>query len=208
MRLPGQLSHQEFDAALAAGERRTGVFLYRTACAACQACQPLRLEPDVFRPSATQRRILRRGRRELRLELGPPQSDAQRLDLFNRHRQQRQLGHDELDRLDYDEFLVETCCDTLELAFYRDERLVAVAICDRGEAALSAVYSYFDPEFARYSPGTLAILTELELCRAWRYRYLYLGFYVAANPHLSYKAQFGPHQRLIDGTWTLCARRR
>ena len=32
-------------------------------------------------------------------------------------------------------------------------------------------------------------------------RYYYLGLYVKDCSHLSYKARYYPHQRLIDGKW-------
>lgn len=197
------LTPEQFDERLAEGDRRSGVFLYRTQCPTCRACQPIRLEVEKFRPSATQRRVQRRGDAKLSVQVGPPVVDASRVRLFNCHRDSRQLasGDSPIDQRSYAEFLTDTCCQTIELSYWRQERLVAVAIADGGRSSLSAVYCYYDPEFRDLSLGTYSVLREVELCRASGRRYLYLGFFIAESPHMSYKANFRPHQRLVDGRW-------
>jgi leucyl-tRNA---protein transferase len=197
------LSPEQFDQRLAEGDRRSGVFLYRTQCPSCRACQPIRLDVDRFRPSATQRRMKRRGDELLAVEIGAPVIDDQRVRLFNLHRDGRGLasGDSPLDRQSYAEFLTDTCCQTLELSYWHNGRLVAVAIADAGRDSLSAVYCFYDPTFRLLSLGTYSVLREIALCRSTGRRYLYLGFFIAESPHMSYKASFRPHQRLMDGKW-------
>ena len=199
-----RLTPEQFDERLAEGDRRSGVFLYRTQCPHCRACQPIRLEVENFRPSATQRRTQRRGDAILTVKIGPPIIDHQRVRLFNLHRDGRGLGNDDspLDEQAYAEFLTDTCCETLELSYWHEDRLVAVAIADAGHNSLSAVYCFYDPSFKLLSLGTYSILHEVQFCRATDRRYLYLGFFITESPHMSYKARFTPHQRLIDGQWT------
>jgi arginine-tRNA-protein transferase len=200
-----KLTPAEFDERLERGERRTGPFMYGTRCPACQACEPIRLEVDRFRPTRTQTRVWKRGQELFRCEVQTPRADSERIALFNLHRRGRDLAHEREDTTSagYRQFLVESCCDTVEVAYYLGERLVMVAIVDRGQEALSAVYTYFDPdpEVARLSPGVFSILYELELCRLWEKRHLYLGFYVAGNEHMRYKAKYHPHERQIGGAW-------
>jgi arginine-tRNA-protein transferase len=81
------------------------------------------------------------------------------------------------------------------------DRLVGVSVVDRGFSSLSAVYCYYDPALARYSLGTYAILREIQLCRAWGMRYLYLGLYVEGSEPMAYKAKFFPHQQRRLGRW-------
>jgi arginine-tRNA-protein transferase len=199
-----KLLPEQFDERLAEGDRRSGVYLYRTQCPACRACEPIRLDLTTFRPNASQRRTLRRGDAVLKVHVGPPTIDQARLNLFNAHRDQRGLARGEgpIDAAGYADFLTETCCDTLELTCWREGRLVACAIADAGRESLSAVYTFFEPGFERLSLGTYCVLREAELCRRTRRRYLYLGFYVAESPHMLYKASFHPHERRIGGRWT------
>jgi len=199
----GIVTRAEMDERWAAGDRRSGFYLYRPHCPSCSACEALRIAVDRFRPSRTQQRIERRGLRLLQVTLGDPHVDETRVRLFNEHRIQRGLGasHERLDETAYKAFLVDTCCETFEISYRVDGQLVAVAICDRGRLALSAVYCYYDVAFSRLSPGVFSILTQIQLCRDWHMRYVYLGYYVAGSPHMSYKAQYRPHERLVSGSW-------
>lgn len=198
------LAPERFDQRLAEGDRRSGVYLYRVACPSCRACQPIRLDVARFKPSATQRRTERRGDERLDVRIGPPIVDRQRVRLFNRHRDGRGLarGDSAIDELSYADFLTNTCCQTLELSYWDAGTLVAVAIADAGQTSLSAVYCFFDPDYSTLSLGTYSVLRHVRLCRETGRQWLYLGFYIAESPHMAYKANYRPHQRLIDGRWT------
>ncbi|HEV8246510.1 MAG TPA: arginyltransferase [Polyangiaceae bacterium] len=204
LRVPTRmLRASEFDQRLEQGDRRQGMFLYRTACPSCRACEPIRLDVETFRASRTQRRTLLRGDAELRLEIGAPLADERRIELYNLHKEQRKLGENQsrIDLDGYREFLVMTCCDSFEMRYYRGSELCSVALVDRGSVSLSAVYCYYDPSRPGLSLGTYSILKQIELCKSWGLRYLYLGLYIAECDRMRYKAAFAPHQRLIDGAW-------
>lgn len=207
MRLPTRwLTATEFDSRLQAGDRRQGVLLYRTSCPACRACEPIRIDVEAFKEGRTPRRIFRRGQEKIDVEIGPPEFSLERLALYNLHKRGRGLAstEDAMDEPGYRAFLVETCCDTFEIRYRVAGELMGVAIVDRAATALSAVYFYFNPDFAALSPGVFSILKQLELCRRWGLKYLYLGFYIEACRSMAYKARYRPHERLIDGAWVVC----
>jgi arginine-tRNA-protein transferase len=139
----------------------------------------------------------------LRFELCQPSIDQPRVDLFNLHRQQRGLAKDDspISAQDYAAFLLPVHNGSLELSVWMAERLIAVSITDVGLQCLSAVYCFFDPNYSNFSLGTLCVLKQIELAQLNHLRWLYLGYYVAANAHLSYKSNFRPHQMRIDGQW-------
>lgn len=197
------LMGHELDLRLAEGDRRNGPLLYRPSCPSCDACEPIRLDVERFRPGATHRRVLRKGDATLRLEMGPALVTDDRVALYNAHLEGRGLRHGgpPMDREGYAHFLTESCCSSFELRYYLGDRLVGVAVTDRGQEALSAVYCYYDPTLHRLSIGTYSILKQLELCGAWGFRYLYLGLHVTGSPVMAYKARFLPHERLLDGRW-------
>ncbi len=205
LKLPSRLlTPDEFDQALANGIRRSGVFLYHTACSGCTACEPSRVDVRKFVWRASFRRVLKRGDQRLRICISQPTLDTQRLELFNRHRTQRGLGNPDGQYRsdDYSNFLVDTCLPhTLELSFWIDETLVGISIVDCGRVSLSAVYTFFDPQHSKLSLGTYSILKQIGFARDSGRQYAYLGMYVSTNPHLSYKANFTPQERWIDGTW-------
>ena len=204
LRLPiGKLSGDMTDSLLALGYRRSGDFVYRTQCPTCSACEPTRVVVEDFVWTASMRRVLKRGDANIDMFCGPIQSDCERVNLFNAHRQVRQLARDEepIDEDGYRSFLVESCCDTIELSFRYQDQLAAIAIVDHANNSLSAVYTYFDPRLSRLSLGTYAILKQFERASRFQLKYVYLGMYVAANSHLNYKARFLPQQRFIAGAW-------
>ncbi len=204
LRLPlGPLDGKQLARRLEAGDRRQGLLLYQPTCPTCRACEALRIDVGAFEPGKTQRRVFRRGEVCLETTIGRPTLTQDRVTLYNRHKAERRLlvGDGLIDAAGYEEFLVESCTDTIEIAYYQRGQLVGVAIADRAADALSAVYAFFDPDYSRLSPGTYSILKQIALCRSWGLRYLYLGLYIGPSRHMSYKANYLPHERLIGGEW-------
>lgn len=199
-----RLTLDETDARLFQSERRVGVCLYRTACPTCSACEGIRVPVATFQPSRSQRRVAKRWEGHARIEIGPPSLTDDKLALFNRHKQERDLatGDDaEMSSLGYASWLVYTCTLTVEMRYYYDDVLVGVGIVDLGRTAASSVYFYFDPDRADLSPGVFSVLQELELCRRTGREHLYLGLFVADCSRLAYKGDYRPHERLVDGDW-------
>ncbi len=198
-----RVSPRQTDERLAAGQRRTGEFVYSTKCPQCQACLPIRLRPDRVRLSRTHRRTLRRNDQTLESHFGPVQVDARRIALFNQHRHDRVLGRGDsvIDSEEYAWAFQRSCFDTFEISYFLGKQLVGVAICDQGLTSLSAVYTYYDTSLKQLSLGTYSILKQLEYCRRTGREFLYLGFYIEKSPHMSYKALFLPNERLQHGDW-------
>jgi leucyl-tRNA---protein transferase len=204
LRMPVRpLKPSEFEEKLQIGDRRFGRFLYGTKCPDCSACEPIRLDVSTFLPSRTQRRVLRRGAGLFQTELGPLTLSDERIRLYNLHEQGRGLarGDSQLSDDSYRMFLVDTCCDGFEIRYSYQGELFGVAIVDKALRSLSAVYTYYNPSFEKYSPGVYSIMTQLELCKQWGLRYLYLGFYIKECKAMAYKARYWPHQRRINGRW-------
>jgi len=200
---PHRLTGRQVDEVLAGGLRRSGEFLYTTRCPSCSACEPTRVAVSEFQPSRSQRRVRKRAGGTISLQVDVPSVDDRRVDLFNRHRNVRNLARDDRTIRDweYESFLIYSCCEVLEVTQWHDEVLIGVSILDVGEESLSMVYTYFDPDYSKYSPGTLAILMSLEIAKLHNKTWLYLGMFVADCPHLSYKDRFLPQQRRIEGKW-------
>ena len=187
------------------GFRRSGGFLYSTNCNGCQACEAIRLDVSLFKPNRSQKRALKKGNDHLRTVMGPALSDQRRTDLFNKHRSIRGLNRNGAD-IDEDEFrmfLSETCLNTFEMAYYHDDDLIGVAICDLGKNSMSAVYTFYDPDFSAMSPGTFSVMKQVEFCVDRGLQYLYLGYFIAESSHMRYKQNFRPHERLQHGEWNV-----
>jgi arginine-tRNA-protein transferase len=198
-----KITPAQADLRLKRGYRRTGEFLYQTNCPNCKACESIRIDVNAFTFSRNARRVLNRGDRRFMQIVGELQADSERVALFNKHRRARGLAKRDTD-IDMEEYIwgfVRSCLDSFEISYRFNDELIAVAICDLGQKSLSAVYTYYDPEFPKDSIGTYSVLKQLEFCAARRIEYLYLGYYVEDSPHMVYKSRFVPHERLIDGEW-------
>lgn len=202
----------ELDVLLERGWRRFGVAYFRPRCAACQARVPLRIPTSLFRPGRAHRRVLRAGS-SYRLTVGAPLVDEQRLELYDRwhgERADRRGWAD--DRMTPERYFHEFAFPhpaARELAWWTEEGdLVAVSLVDETPRALSAVYTYYDPEHERRSLGTLSILTQLELAQRAKKQFVYLGYRVLGCVSSEYKARYLPHEIMTrwsetDPEWTL-----
>ncbi len=200
------LTPEEADARFANAERRVGEALYRTACPTCRACQGIRVPVAAFVPTRSQRRVLKRWPAEGRIEVGPAFVSPQKVALFNAHKRARGLAEPDdvpMGAAEYAGWLVESCFETVEMRYYLGDRLIGVGVMDLGARSASSVYFYFDPapEVSRLSPGVYSALQEIAFCRRTGREHLYLGLYVADCDQLNYKADYRPHERLVDGDW-------
>lgn len=196
------LSPEEVDQSLANGDRRVGRMLYQTACPACQACEPIRIPVDDFRLSKSQRRVWRKNR-DVRVEVGRAIFSEERLALYNRHKMERGLSRNErpMTQRGYENWFLHSCCQTVEMRYRVDDKLIGLGILDLGRRDSSSVYFFFDPDESARSLGVFSVLVEIAWMKGRNGRYHYLGLYVDDCRHLAYKGNYHPHQRRIEGAW-------
>ena len=182
--------------------RRLGPTFYRTQCDGCGQCRMLRVPVDEFRPSRAQRRCRARNA-DVVACLGPPSPAAEKLALYRRYLEARHDGQMDGSELELLALTAGSAVDTREIEYRVGGRLVGVGVADLEPEAMSAVYCYFDPAESRRSLGVLNVLWMIDECRRRGLRWLYLGYWVAGSPKMSYKAGYRPCEGLgADGRWT------
>jgi arginyl-tRNA--protein-N-Asp/Glu arginylyltransferase len=194
------LEAEELESWLERGWRRFGAVLFRPACRACGECVSVRIPVAEFQLSRSQRRARNRCA-HLQVEVGPPRVDDERLALYSRWHagRERQRGWEAapLDAQDYARQFGLDEESTREVLYRDGGRLVGAGICDETATALSAVYFFHDPSYARLSPGVNHVLTLVDWARRAGKSHVYLGYWVSGCPSMKYKAGFVPHQRLV-----------
>jgi len=196
-----------FDIILAEGFRRAGSYVYRADCPDCKACIPIRIFPDAFEPSKSQRRVLEKNR-DLAVTLTTKADEFvtdEKVALFRtydkRHNPASEKSFDEAKKTLID--MNGICCTAINMDYRCGGKLVGVGIIDTGKASLSSNYFYYDTsdETKKRSIGTYSILREIELCRTFHLQRYYLGYWLKDCKSMVYKSNFKPHELLIDGEW-------
>lgn len=190
--------------ALGWGFRRSGDIVYRPHCSGCRACVAVRIPVDRFRPDRSQRRCLARNA-QVEMRVHRAERTPEQLALYKRYLASRHVGGgmDGHGAIEFDQFLIGSWSENrfLELREPGHGRLLAVAVTDVVEDALSAVYTFYDPDLAERSLGTLAILRQIEWARRERRRHLYLGYWIAGHPKMDYKRRFRPLEAFDGRDW-------
>lgn len=184
------------------GFRRSGPHLYRPHCASCNACVPARVPVQAFKPDRSQRRVLARNR-DLSVDVVDDIQGAEHFDLYSRYIDARHRDGDMYppDREQYASFLTREWGTTSLVEFRHDSRLLAVAVTDRLDNGLSAIYTFYEPEEDARSLGTFVILWQIALARELGLPAVYLGYWIRNCRKMNYKTRFRPIELLANGRW-------
>lgn len=199
-KLIAQIFPEDWEAMIERGWRRFGALYFRPVCAACMECVSLRVPVAQFQPTESQRRAFRKCG-EVRVEIGMPHVDETRLRLYNAWHADRERRRGwSADFIGRDEYAAEFCFPhpcAREFAYYVRDQLIAIGVVDETPRALSSIFFFYDPAYARLSPGTASVLREIEHARSRGLKHLYLGYRVRGCPSVEYKANFRPHELLV-----------
>ncbi|CAA9891241.1 Aspartate/glutamate leucyltransferase [Candidatus Methylobacter favarea] len=188
---------------LAKGFRRSGNEVYTAHCARCSACIPARLEVAKFKDNRKQKRCWKKNI-NIQALIKPPVFYQAHYEMYQRYQNFRHTEGSMAysSPYDYINFLSSSWCNTQFIEFSINNELAAVAVIDRIDNALSAVYTFFEPKFSSYSLGVYAILWEIEQAKLQHKEFLYLGFWIESCKKMTYKIEYKPIQLLINNRWT------
>jgi arginine-tRNA-protein transferase len=194
------VSAEELEAMLIRGHRRFGPDYFRPACEGCDQCVSTRVPVATFTPTKSQKRAAK-ACSELRVMMGPPRVDDERLALYRAwhatREDERGWSPSPLDAKGYFVTFAFPHPAGREISYYEGDRLVGIAISDLMPNALSLVYFFYDPAWKKRSIGINNVLTHIELARAHGIPHVYLGYRISNCASMRYKLGFRPQERLI-----------
>ncbi len=185
---------------LAKGWRRFGAYYFRPACPQCRACTPLRVLTQPFKPSKSQRKIMRRNP-DIQVKFGPITFSERAYEIYRIHSTNRFDQASDMENYLFN--FHNPTCPALQSEFYVDDYLVGVGYLDRGVDCLSSVYFVYDTAYSHLNLGTFSIIKEIEHARSLGLAYYYLGYYVRDCQSMAYKDRFKPreHYDWFTDTW-------
>ncbi len=216
--LVGERARELNDLLTHGGFRRSQSIAYRPACEACRACVSVRVVVDDFRPTRSMRRALERNA-DVVGELRAAVPTSEQYSIFRAYLDSRHHdgGMADMTVLDY-AMMVEDSHVATKMVEYRvrpgdgngqgngnggerNGELLAVALTDVLGDGLSMVYSFYEPDAADRSLGTLMILDHIARARRMGLAYVYLGYWVRGSRKMDYKGRFLPQERLMAEGW-------
>jgi arginine-tRNA-protein transferase len=189
---------------LEVGFRRSGNHVYRPHCNDCRACVSVRIPVAHFQAKRSQKRCWKRLVEDVEIAVAPPDFNPEHFALYQRYTATRHGEGDmkDVNEAQYLEFLTSDWCATHFVEFRLHGRLMAIAVTDQLTNALSAVYTFFDPDLSAHSPGVFAILWQLRYARTLGLSHLYLGYWIAKSDKMNYKSQYRPLEAWNGRSWT------
>jgi len=197
------LNEGEYGAFVRQGFRRSGDLVYRPHCQGCSACVAVRVPVREFAPARGQRRVWTRNR-DIEVVQQPARFEPAHFELYRRYQAGRHpdSGMNDADPQKYLGFLASRQVDTAFFELRLDGRLLGVAVADMLADGLSAVYTFYDPDLPQRALGVYAVLWEIAETARRGLDYLYLGYWIAESPKMSYKINYQPVEALQAGRWS------
>lgn len=186
------------------GFRRSGEHIYRPQCDQCNACISIRIPVNQFKPNKTQKRCLKKAS-QFTFKRYPAAFSEQHYQLFDKYVTERHSDGDMYPTTthQYREFLLCNWleCQYLDIFDINTQKLIATCVFDQVKDGLSAVYTYFDPEYSKFSLGRLAILKLIEMAQQQDLNYVYLGYWIKNSQKMAYKGEYRPLECFINDQW-------
>ena len=184
------------------GFRRSGEHLYMPHCKNCNSCISVRIPVADFKLSRNQQRNWKKNS-DLDVICLAPEFQEEHFALYKLYLESRHPGGgmDDPEPDNYMDFLTSNWAETVFYEMRLQKQLIAVAVADVMDNALSAVYTFYHPDYNNRSLGRFAVLYEIEQARSNGFDWLYLGYWIRECAKMNYKNEYQPLQYFIGNNW-------
>jgi leucyl-tRNA---protein transferase len=194
-----------YDDLIKHGFRRSGQYTYKPHCESCQACVPLRVPVQEFKPNRSQKRSFNQYQ-QLQIYIKPLSFDAEHLALYLHYQTYRHQANEPIEQLtqQYENFLLVSNVNTQLIEFRLESKLVMVSVVDLLSDGVSSVYTFYNPSITK-GLGTYNVLWQIEYAKLLQKKYVYLGYWINDSQKMAYKTSFKPYEIYQNDYWKLCS---
>jgi arginine-tRNA-protein transferase len=184
------------------GFRRSGSNVYRPHCSDCGMCIPVRIPVDEFKPNRSQRRNFTLNK-EITFSVIAAEFTDEHYQLYRKYMKGRHAGGgmDNDEAHSYETLIKADWSLSKLLEFRLDDTLMMVSVIDCFDDGVSAVYTFFDPEYTQRGLGVFGVLSEIEYVRSLKLDWLYLGYWNPKTNKMSYKSHYQPLEFFDGENW-------
>lgn len=198
---PRLQNSQHYAWLMAQGFRRSGEQIYRPHCENCNACQSIRVITELFSPSKSQKRLLKKAN-SYNCKTSSKLADTY-YPLYEKYINE---VHSDgamfpANYQQFQSFLASELTEQIFIETWLDDSLIAVAVTDVLSDALSAVYTFYQPDHRKSGIGVFSILKQIETAKQMNKSFLYLGYQIDQCQKMNYKNRYFPFQQLVENSW-------
>lgn len=184
------------------GWRRFGNMHFVPECKTCYECVTMRIDVKSFKFSKSDKRVINRNK-DTEVYIQKPTLTHEHIDLFNKYHERMKdkkgWNENKIDVQEYHNSYVNGAHEFgKELLYFRDNKLIAVALLDMLPGGLSAIYCFYDHDYEHLSPGRFSILAQISIAKQNNIPYLYLGYWIKDHFSMGYKEKYKPFEVLVN----------
>ncbi|RXJ99563.1 arginyltransferase [Arcobacter sp. CECT 8986] len=191
---------EDYQNMLEHGWRRFGKMHFVPECKSCTKCISMRIDAKNYKFSKSEKRVISKNK-DTKLYIQTPTITKEHLDLYDKyHRfmnQKKDWPYQPITPDDYVRSYVQGKDKfTKEFLYFKDEKLVAVALVDILPKSISAIYCFYDHEYADLSLGKFSILAQIKIAKELEIPHIYLGYWIKNHFSMGYKELYKPFEVL------------
>ncbi len=184
------------------GWRRFGNMHFVPECKSCNECVTIRINVNEYKFTKSQKRVLSKNK-GIEVYLQEPTLSVDHLKLFDKYHshmnKKKSWKYENVTPDDYYRSYVSGASTYgKELLYFKDDKLICVALLDILEEGMSAIYCYYDHDYEKLSLGKYSILAQISLAKQMNIPYLYLGYWIKDHASMGYKEDYKPFEVLVN----------
>lgn len=198
------MSREMYRTLIQHGFRRSGDTVYRPNCPNCGECVAVRIDLSQFSPNRTQRRNLK-SNADLDVTVCQGHFSDTHFRLYCHYLEERHADSSMANPSPeaFSRFLLCQWSDVVFLEARLQQQLIGVMVCDRVGEDLSAVYSFYHPDFIRRGLGKFLVLAAIQqVMNVWQGQYVYLGYWLDQHPKMAYKNDYSGLEYFDGQDWS------